>query len=133
MLAEVILGGMLQQFPRNGSGDGGDRQEPEEHALFSLLLGSEVRIGRTGLRKADNFSSQRGADDLKPRAAKIKEHGEQSSEVEGNVKAQLVCRGQFVPAEQSPHNDEMPGTRNGNKFPESLNDGKNYSLENWQD
>jgi hypothetical protein len=53
--------------------------------------------------------------------------------VEGNVKAQFVRWGKFVPAEQTPHDDEVSGAGDGDEFPQSLNDRKNNRLINWQD
>ncbi len=136
MFAEIVFGGMLQQFAGNGSGDGRDRQKPEKHALVFLLflcqIGGEVGTGRAGLGEADNFSAKRRTDNLKPGTPKIEEDGEQRSEVQRNVKAQLVRGGKFVPAEQSAHNDEMSGAGDGDEFPESLNDRKNNCLINWQ-
>ena len=92
VFAEIVFGGMFQQFARNGSGNRRRRQKPQKQALFFLLVGGEVRVGTAGFGEANDLSSERGADDLKPGAPEIEEHREQSPEVKGYVESSVRGR-----------------------------------------
>ena len=84
------------------------------------------------VEEADDLASERGANNLEPGAPEIKQHRKQRAEMEGDVKAQLRARRKLVPAEQAAHDDKVTGAGDGDKFSQSLNDGKNNRLINWQ-
>ena len=123
---------MLQQLARDGSGDRRCRQEPQQQPFFFLFFGGEVHIRAASFGEANHFSSQSGAHDLKPRPPEVEEHGEQSSEVESDIESEFVSGRKLVPAQQSPHDNQMGGTGDGNELCDSLHDGKNNSLIDWQ-
>ena len=107
MFAKIIFGGVFKQLARDRSWNSGDRQKPQKQAFVFPLLKRQVLVRAVGFGEAHDLPSQRSADNLKPSPAEVEQHGEQRSEMERNVKCELVSRRQFVPAEQPPHNDEV--------------------------
>ena len=49
-----------------------------------------------------------------------------------DVKRELMSRRQFIPPQQTPHNDQVSRAGNRNEFSQPLNNGKNNSLIDWQ-
>src|SRR5580700_2763584 len=98
---------MLKQLARDRSRNRRQGQKPQEHPLILPLLKRQILVPAAGFREADDLSPQCRADNLKPCAPEIDKHREQGSEMQRNVEGELVSRRQFVPAQESPHYDEV--------------------------
>ena len=48
--------------------------------------------------------------------------------MKGDVEGEFVSGRKLVPAQQPPHNDEMPGARNRDELRQALNNGQNNRL-----